>query len=175
MSVILANYGLELFFGLVSAGLLWFCKYLWKQNKELARLQKQEENRQYRQMIIDEIEPIIAELNQAEEEIKKIKKQGAKTISGLEDSEKASHEEMYADLKKIQEENERRFALILNSYKFRLIQLCKYHLKDGYISTEDYEQVSEMHTLYKSMGGNGQAEEYFIKVQQLDNQKPEED
>jgi flagellar biosynthesis/type III secretory pathway M-ring protein FliF/YscJ len=139
MSAILANYGLELFFGLVSAGLLWFCKYLWKQNKELARLQKQEENRQYRQMIIDEIEPIIAELNQAEEEIKKIKKQGAKTISGLEDSEKANHEEMYADLKKIQEENERRFALILNSYKFRLIQLCKFHLRDGYISQEDYD------------------------------------
>ena len=80
MSAILANYGLELFFGLVSAGLLWFCKYLWKQNKELARLQKQEENRQYRQMIIDEIEPIIAELNQAEEEIKKIKNRVEKPL-----------------------------------------------------------------------------------------------
>jgi cell division protein FtsB len=62
---------------------------------------------------------------------------------------------MYEELEKIQEENERRFALILNSYKFRLIQLCKFHLRDGYISAEDYDQVSEMHTLYKSMGGNG--------------------
>lgn len=175
MSAILANYGVELLFGLISAGALAFCRYLWKQNKELARLQKEEDNRKYRQMIIDEIEPIIAELNVAEAEIKKIKQQGAKTISGLEDSEKATHEEMYKDLKKIQEENERRFALILNSYKFRLIQLCKYHLKDGYITTEDYEQVSEMHALYKSMGGNGQAEEYFKKVRELDNKKPEEE
>ena len=151
----LASYGLELVFGLISAGALTFCRYLWKQNKKLAEFQKEEENRKYRQMIIDEIEPIIAELNQAEEEIKKIKKQGAQTIHGMEDAEKCKHEEMYADLKKIQEENERRFALILNSYKFRLIQLCKYHLKDGFISTEDYEQVSEMHALYKSLGGNG--------------------
>ena len=30
MSTILANYGLELLFGLISAGALWFCKYLWK-------------------------------------------------------------------------------------------------------------------------------------------------
>ena len=106
-------------------------------------------------MIIDEIEPIIEELGRAEEEIKNIKKQGEQTVNGLENAEKASHEIMYADLKKIQEENERRFALILNSYKFRLIQLCKLHIKDGYISTEDYAQVSEMHELYKSLGGNG--------------------
>lgn len=174
MSAIFANYGLELIFGLISAGALALCRYFWKQNKELGRLQKEEENRKYRQMIIDEIEPIIEELGRAEEEIKHMKKQGQKTISGLEDTEKASHEEMYKDLKKIQEENERRFALILNSYKFRLIQLCKLHIKDGFISTEDYEQVSEMHELYKSLGGNGQAEEYFEKVKELDNQKPTE-
>lgn len=173
MSAIFAKYGLELIFGLISAGALALCRYFWKQNKELSRLQKEEENRKYRQMIIDEIEPIIEELGRAEEEIKNIKKQGKQTVNGLENAEKASHETMYADLKKIQEENERRFALILNSYKFRLIQLCKLHIKDGYISTEDYAQVSEMHELYKSLGGNGQAEEYFEKVKKLGNQKPE--
>ena len=173
IETILGKYTLEVIFGLISAGALWFCKHLWKQNKELGRLQKEEENRKYRQMIIDEIEPIIEELGRAEEEIKHIKKQGAETVNGITDAEKASHAEMYKDLKKIQEENERRFALILNSYKFRLIQLCKLHIKDGYISTEDYEQVSEMHELYKSLGGNGQAEEYFEKVKELDNQKPE--
>lgn len=173
MSAILANYGLELIFGLISAGALAFCRYLWKQNKEMGRLQKEEENRKYRQMIIDEIEPIIEELGRAEEAIKEIKNKGADALTDLTDAEKVSHEEMYKDLKKIQAENERRFALILNSYKFRLIQLCKLHIKDGYISTEDYAQVSEMHELYKSLGGNGQAEEYFEKVKKLGNQKPE--
>ena len=139
MSALFAKYGLELIFGLISAGALAFCRYLWKQNKELGRLQKEEENRKYRQMIIDEIEPIIEELGRAEEEIKKIKSQGAETIEGLESSEKAKHKDMYKDLHEIQQENERRFALILNSYKFRLIQLCKSHLKDGFISQEDYD------------------------------------
>ena len=106
-------------------------------------------------------------------QIKQIKNKGADVVSTLEDTERANHEEMYKDLKKIQAENERRFALILNSYKFRLIQLCKLHIKDGYISTEDYAQVSEMHELYKSLGGNGQAEEYFEKVKSLGNVKPE--
>lgn len=173
MSAILANYGLELIFGLISAGALALCRYFWKQNKELNKLQKEDEKRKYRQMIIDEIEPIIEELGRAEEEIKKIQEKGKTTITSLEKAEKENHEEMYKDLKEIQEQNERKFALILNSYKFRLIQLCKLHLKDGYISTEDYEQVSEMHELYKSLGGNGQAEEYFDKVKKLGSKKPE--
>jgi cell division protein FtsB len=175
MSEFIAKYWLEFGFGLLTTGALAFCRHLWKQNKELARLQKEEENRKYRQMIIDEIEPIIEELGRAEEEIKSIKEKGAKTIEGVEASEEQAHELMYKDLKKIQAENERRFALILNSYKFRLIQLCKLHLKDGFITTEDYAQVSEMHELYKSLGGNGQAEEYFEKVKRLENEKKEED
>jgi hypothetical protein len=168
MSAILANYGLELIFGLISAGALAFCRYLWKQNKELGRLQKEEENRKYRQMIIDEIEPIIEELGRAEEAIKEIKNKGANVIVDLEDAEKESHEAMYKDLKKIQAENERRFALILNSYKFRLIQLCKVHLRDCYITETDFEQVSEMYKLYHGMGGNGQAQEYYDKVMSLE-------
>ena len=38
ISTILANYGLELLFGLVSAGALAFCKHLWKKNKELENI-----------------------------------------------------------------------------------------------------------------------------------------
>lgn len=73
LATILTEYGLELIFGLISAGALAACRHFWKQNKELGRLQKEEENRKYRQMIVDEIEPIIEELGRAEEEIKKIK------------------------------------------------------------------------------------------------------
>ena len=34
---ILTEYGLEIFFGLVSAGLLAYCKNLWSQKKELEK------------------------------------------------------------------------------------------------------------------------------------------
>lgn len=168
ISTILTKYGLELIFGLISAGALAACRHYHKQNKELALLQKEEENRKYRQMIVDEIEPIIEELGRAEEEIKKIKEQGKTAVDNMSAEEKIQHQKMYKDLEKLQEENERKFALILNSYKFRLIQLCKTHIKDGYITQKDYDQVSEMHTLYTNMGGNGQAEEYFQRVKELE-------
>jgi hypothetical protein len=48
LATILTEYGLELIFGLVSAGALAACRHFWKQNKELGRLQKEEENRKYR-------------------------------------------------------------------------------------------------------------------------------
>ena len=75
---------------------------------------------------------------------------------------------MYDDLNRIQAKNDENFNLILNSYKFRLIQLCKVHLRDGYITEMDFEQVSEMYKLYHGMGGNGQAQEYYDKVMSLE-------
>ena len=75
---------------------------------------------------------------------------------------------MYKDLKKVQAENIKNFNLIINSYKFRLIQLCKTHLRDNYITESDFEQITEMYKLYHGLGGNGQAQEYYEKVLQLD-------
>ena len=66
---ILAQYAVEIFFGLVSAGALAFCKHLWGKNKKLEEMQKADQNRQYRQMILDEIHPIIDELTRLKSEI----------------------------------------------------------------------------------------------------------
>jgi hypothetical protein len=77
------------------------------------------------------------------------------------------HEHMYDDLNEVQAKNEENFKLIINSYKFRLIQLCKTHIRDGYITESDFEQITEMYKLYTGLGGNGQAEEYYDKVLDL--------
>ena len=69
--------------------------------------------------------------------------------------EESAHKLMYGDLAKIQEGNDKNFTLIVNSYKFRLIQLCKTHLKDGFITEDDFEQITEMYKLYHGLGGNG--------------------
>lgn len=165
----LGNYTAELIFGLISAGLLGYCKHLWNQKQELEKLQKKNENQQYRQMILDEIEPIHEELRRAEAHIKEVQNK-------MENSAESQHQVMYDDLQKIQDHNDKNFALIINSYKYRLIQLCKTHLKDGYITSADYEQVSEMYNLYHGLGGNGQAEDYYKKVQTLPiNDKKGED
>ena len=144
----LGAYTAELIFALVSAGLLGYCKHLWNQKQELEKLQKKNENQQYRQMILDEIEPIHEELRRAEAHIKEVQNK-------MENSAESQHQVMYDDLQKIQDHNDKNFALIINSYKYRLIQLCKTHLKDGYITSADYEQVSEMYNLYHGLGGNG--------------------
>jgi hypothetical protein len=75
---------------------------------------------------------------------------------------------MYGDLEKTHAETLKAFELIINSYKFRLIQLCKTHLRDGYISESDFEQITEMYKLYHGLGGNGQAQEYYEKVIKLE-------
>lgn len=165
---ILTKYALEIFFGLVSAGALAFCKSLWNKNKKLEEMQKADQNRQYRQMIIDEIEPIIDELTRLKNDIIKVENEAKNALTTAKSSADAEHKVMYADLNKVQAENEKNFNLIINSYKFRFIQLCKTHLRDGYITNSDFEQITEMYKLYHGLGGNGQAQEYYEKVLELE-------
>jgi hypothetical protein len=168
LATILSKYGVELIFGLISAGLLAFCKHLHTQNKELKSLQEADKNRLYREMILSEIEPIIDELAKVEQEMSSFETDTQNTFAAMEVHAEKEHESMYKDLEKVQKGNDDNFKLIINSYKFRLIQLCKSHLKDGFITQDDFDQVSEMYRLYRGLGGNGQAEEYYNKVKNLE-------
>lgn len=168
---ILTKYALEIFFGLISAALLGFCKHLINKNKELTRMQQADQNRQYRQMILDEIHPIIDELTRLKSEIITIDNNAKTALTQFKDVCDKEHEHMYGDLNDIQAKNDENFRLIINSYKFRLIQLCKTHLRDGYISESDFEQITEMYKLYHGLGGNGQAQEYYDKVIELEIRK----
>lgn len=127
-------------------------------------MQQEDQTRQQRQMILDEIDPIIQELTEIHNEVNANKAAVDQELTQMKLNAEHTHETMYEDLKKIQAGNERNFTLILNSYKFRLIQLCKTHIKDGYISGHDFEQITEMYKLYTGLGGNGQAQEYYDKV-----------
>lgn len=168
---ILTKYALEIFFGLVSAGALAFCKHLYSKNKKLEEMQKADQNRQYRQMILDEIEPIINEITRLKSEITKVDTDAKVALTQFKTEADITKQHMYDDLNKIQAKNDENFKLIINSYKFRLIQLCKTHLRDGYITESDFEQITEMYKLYHGLGGNGQAQEYYDKVLELDIKK----
>ena len=80
---ILTKYALEIFFGLVSAGALAFCKHLYGKNKKLEEMQKADQNRQYRQMILDEIEPIVDEITRLRGEINTIDTNSKVELIGL--------------------------------------------------------------------------------------------
>ena len=65
-----------------------------------------------------------------------------------------------SDIKKIDEN----FKLIIASYKYRLVQLCKELLNQGFMYQYQYDHLNEFYNLYHSLGGNGQAKDYYDKV-----------
>lgn len=134
-------------------------------------MQKEDQNRKYRQMILDEIEPIVNEITRLKNELHQATDAGKIKLSTLLQEAAEVKDEMYKDLQQTHKETLDALQLITNSYKFRLIQLCKTHLKDGYITEEDFEQITEMYKLYHGLGGNGQAQEYYEKVLKLDIKK----
>ena len=73
-------------------------------------------------------------------------------------------EEIRAYVRKTEVLEETRIALIVSSYKFRLIQLCKGIIAKGYMTQREYDQLTEFFKLYEGLGGNGQAKEYYEKA-----------
>lgn len=57
--------------------------------------------------------------------------------------------------------------LIIASYRFRLVQLCKGYLAQGYITVNQMETLTEFYKLYTGLGGNGAAKVYYEKAMAL--------
>ena len=55
-------------------------------------------------------------------------------------------------------------AAIRVSYRYRLVTLCRTYLRQGFITAEQFEQLNEFFTVYRAIGGNGQAETYYNRV-----------
>lgn len=142
----LAEWGSEIILSLVIAILTYYFKKADKEkDNKLERYQKllqQEKDEQTEYMIEEKLTPIYEEL----EEIRK-------RLLSLGDKEQN-------DIKKIDEN----FKLIIASYKYRLVQLCKELLNQGFMYQYQYEHLNEFYNLYHSLGGNGQAKDYYDKV-----------
>lgn len=161
MVELITEYGSEILLSLMTAGALGYARHINAQKKNYEKMLQEDQNRKYRQMILDEIEPIIEELKRLNDKI-------TSNVADLKNEAADTHAHMYKDLEAVTKKNDKNLELIINSYKFRLIQLCKTHLRDGWITQEDFDQVSEMYKLYHGLGGNGQAQEYYDRVMELD-------
>ena len=129
---------LEIIFGLISAGALAFCKYLHSKMKTYKKLAEEKESNNLDDTIEAHIEPIRQEI----EELRKYVLE-TKTIE-------TNH-----------------MDLILASYRFRLTQLCKAYIQQGYMTEKEYEQLIEFYKVYHGLGGNGQAKTYYERAIQL--------
>lgn len=49
----------------------------------------------------------------------------------------------------------------------RIIQKCKYHLSEGYITDDDLDEIYYMNKPYKELGGNGTVKVMIGKVEKL--------
>ena len=138
------------------------------QRKEYERLLKEEQTRNNRQMILDEIEPLVEELNRVKETIKNDKTDVDNRFKSLKDFHNHDKDEFDHKIDDLIADHEIKFVKIRESYKFRFIQLCKSYMRDGFITTGEWEQLTTMYDLYHSLGGNGQAEDYYEQVKKLD-------
>ena len=139
-----------------------------EERKEYERLLKEEQTRNNRQMILDEIEPLVEELNRVKENIKKDESNFENELQSLKTYHNTDKDSFDAKINELITDHEIKFIKIRESYKFRFIQLCKTYLRDGFITTGEWEQLSTMYDLYHSLGGNGQAEDYFDQVKKLE-------
>lgn len=138
MSTFIAQHFIEIFFGLISAGLLAFCRYIYTQMKMYQKLAEEKKDEQLEELIEEHIAPIKEDLNNLRSFVLEEKKS-----------------------------NERYIEIILASYRFRLIQLCQSFLKQGYMTSGQYEQLVEFFKVYAGLGGNGQAKEYYERTLKL--------
>lgn len=129
---------LEIIFGLISAGALAFCKYLYSKMKNYKKLIEEKENSTLDTTIETHIEPIRQEI----EELRKY----------VLESNTVANKHM---------------NLILTSYRFRLTQLCKAYIQQGFMTNTEYEQLVEFYKVYAGLGGNGQAKTYYDRAVQL--------
>lgn len=138
MSAFIAQHFTEIFFGLISAGLLAFCRYIYTQMKMYQKLAEEKKDEQLEELIEEHIAPIKEDLNNLRSFVLEEKKSSEKYIE-----------------------------IILASYRFRLIQLCQSFLKQGYMTSGQYEQLVEFFKVYAGLGGNGQAKEYYERTLKL--------
>lgn len=77
-------------------------------------------------------------------------------------------EELRKTILEIDTAEKNHINLIISSYRFRLMQLCKAYIKQGYMVQEQYDQLTEFYKLYSALGGNGQGQEYYEKTARLE-------
>jgi len=57
--------------------------------------------------------------------------------------------------------------VLLDSWKYRLKELCEAYLKRGQITVEQFRQLQEFYGYYAALGGNGIIKTLFEQVQKL--------
>lgn len=146
---LILEHSIDFVFAGLSAFMAWMTRSVIKEKKKLREEEEKKLIDQTKNMIQQELRPVVEELHRLEKQIQDVR----------------SQEE--GDVEKLQIEFDKDVGYILASYKFRLVQLCIGYLKQGFMTTEQYEQLSEFYKVYHGLNGNGQAQEYYERAIKL--------
>lgn len=91
--------------------------------------------------------------------------------TAMDDREEAMRSEAEKNFKLLQDN----LKLIISSYKYRLVELCKGLEKQGFMYQYQYDHLNEFYHLYRKLGGNGQAQDYYERVCKELDTKPNPD
>lgn len=142
MENFLAEWGMEILFAVISAGVVGYFKFqgskLKKKLTDYESMLQDKNTAEHMEMVEARLEPIYEEL-----------------------------EELRTYIRETQNIEKAHMTLIIASYRFRLVQLCKEFIKQGYMTYAQYEQLTEFYKLYVGLGGNGQAKEFYERAIQL--------
>ena len=132
------TYGTEILCAVLIAGILWLFRQLYVKMEGLRGLVDQQRDREMELFVEKRLEPIYEEL-----------------------------EDLRKYVRETEAKDNKNLTFIIASYRFRLIQLCREHLRVGFMTQMEYDQLTEFYKLYTSLGGNGQAKEYYDRTIQL--------
>lgn len=135
----LAQHLFELIMSLITAGALGLCGWFHQQTTNYQKLLKKQEDEHIKVLIADQIKPLTEEMKNIREYIESFESRETNQMN-----------------------------LMISYQKQNLISLCEHCLKQGYLTPEEYKQLSEVYKIYKDMGGNGQGKDYYEKATRLE-------
>lgn len=179
MEALLLEWGTEIILSLVIAFLTYYFKKSdAKKDEQMVHYQElltKEQDEKTKKAVEVQLEPIYKELEDIRKRVFALQDCHANDIKkindAMDDREEAMRDESKANFKVLQDNME----LIISSYKYRLVELCRGLQKQGFMYQYQYDHLSEFYTLYRKLGGNGQAQDYYERVCKELKTKPNPD
>ena len=168
MEALLLEWGTEIILSFVIAYLTYqFKKSDKEKDQRMAHYQElldNERDTKTKEMIDVKLDPIYKELEEIRKRVFDLQDYHMGDINAIrnamDDREYAMRTEANERLKIIDDN----LDLIISSYKYRLVELCKALEQQGFMYQYQYDHLSEFYHLYRKLGGNGQAQEYYDRV-----------
>ena len=168
VEALLLEWGTEIILSLVIAFLTYhFKKSDNKKDEQMAHYQElleKEQNEKTKEMIKTELDPLWKELEEIRKRVFDLQDCHMVDMTSIRKAMDEREGAMRGEAKKNLDLINTNLDLIISSYKYRLVELCKGLEAQGFMYQYQYDHLNEFYHLYRDLGGNGQAQDYYERV-----------